>query len=504
MSWRDRISGLFRRKKTAADAADETPGADRRRHDPDAGEAAPEAAGRGWRDRVVGVFRRKKAADGAAGDAPEADVHEAAPGDEEKTAEVPGRNWREKLFGFLRRKKKPARDAAEDAPEAAEAAPEADEKESAPDGTDEAHEPEVEPKRGGFGRVFGFLRRKKPAAQTVPEEGGAAHDAEEGAPGSDEPHRHIVLLKMAFLVLCVIGAAAGVGWFIWKNYPVLSALREPPRPPVKPVPIEAPVKPISIAPPVSAVSAVMPLPEKIVDFIKPSALASASKPAETPTQAPPASLPSAKRLPARPPQAKTLPAGPALSLQQQADDEFRRAAALERQGDAAGALAAYDSALRLDAGYLPARRAQADLLLKQGRSLDAEHVLQEGLKRDPSNTAFAMRLAHLQLARKAVWSALLTLQKSEPYAARQADYQALMAELLAHVGHHKEAVMHFRTAVQINPSSGTWYMAMGMSLRALQRNDEARAAFLQAQETHALNASQEAQVAQWLKAPAAH
>lgn len=188
-----------------------------------------------------------------------------------------------------------------------------------------------------------------------------------------------------------------------------------------------------------------------------------------------------------------------LSVQQLADNEFRRANGLMQQGRIDEALAGYGAALQLDAGHDAARQAMVVLLLENKRNADAERVLQDGVKHNIKHSGFAMLLARIQVERDASWSALLVLQKTLPYAEQQADYRAFIAALLQRLNRHKEAVAHYQAAVQLSPNSGVWWMGLGISLRALQRNDEARVAFNRALETSTLNADLQVYVKQQLK-----
>jgi len=103
-----------------------------------------------------------------------------------------------------------------------------------------------------------------------------------------------------------------------------------------------------------------------------------------------------------------------------------------------------------------------------------------------------MLLARIQIDRDAAWSALLTLQKTLPHAEQRADYRAFVAALLQRLERNKEAVMHYQAAVQLSPDSGVWWMGLGISLRALQRDDEAKDAFRHALESGALSADLQA------------
>jgi len=188
-----------------------------------------------------------------------------------------------------------------------------------------------------------------------------------------------------------------------------------------------------------------------------------------------------------------------ITVQQQAENEMRKAAELMRQGQVNEALAGYEAALQLDATLDTARQAMIGLLLENKRNSEAERVLREGLKSNPKRSDYAMLLARLMVERDASWSALLVLQKSLPYAERQADYQAFLAALLQRMNHHQEAVNHYKVAVQLAPSSGLWLMGMGISLQAIQHNDEARDAYRHALESRSLSADMQAFVAQRMK-----
>ena len=188
-----------------------------------------------------------------------------------------------------------------------------------------------------------------------------------------------------------------------------------------------------------------------------------------------------------------------VSPAQQIDAEFRKAVELMQQGHIADAIAGYEAVLRLDAGHDAARQALVALLLEGKRSVDAERVLQGGLKNKPEHTGFAMLLARLQVERGAVESAMVTLEKTLPYADRQADYQAFFAALLQRQNRHKEAITHYQIALQLVPDNGIWLMGYGISLQATQRTDDARDAFRRALELRTLNPELQAFVQQKLK-----
>lgn len=188
-----------------------------------------------------------------------------------------------------------------------------------------------------------------------------------------------------------------------------------------------------------------------------------------------------------------------ITPQQQAENEFRKAYGLMQQGQASAAVSGYETALQLDAGHLVARQTLVRLLLENKRNADAERALREGLQHDQKQHSLAMLLARMQVGRNELPQALDTMQKSLPYAQQQADYQAFVAALLQRQNRHREAIIYFQNALQLSPQSGVWLMGLGISLRAEQRNAEARDAFNRAMESHNLSAELQSFVTQQLK-----
>lgn len=188
-----------------------------------------------------------------------------------------------------------------------------------------------------------------------------------------------------------------------------------------------------------------------------------------------------------------------FSPQQRAENEFRRASGLVQKGRNSEALEAYEAALKLDATHDAARQAMVWMLLENKRNADAERVLQEGLKINVRNTEFAMLLARLQVERNDLPLAMETLHKTLPYADRQAEYHAFVAAVYQRMGRHNETIENYQIALQQAPATGIWQMGLGISLQALQRNEEARTAFKRAIETRTLSAELQAFVEQRLK-----
>lgn len=188
-----------------------------------------------------------------------------------------------------------------------------------------------------------------------------------------------------------------------------------------------------------------------------------------------------------------------ISPQQRAENEFRKANLAVQEGRTDEALAGYKNALLIDSSHKDARRAWVGLLISLKRNDEAESVLKKGLRHDPHDASFAMLLARLQVARDDVPMALKTLQKTLPFAEGQADYQAFVAALFQRLNQHEEAVAHYQIALRLVPNSGIWLMGMGISLQAMQRNDDARTAYRRALASNSLNPQLQAFVQNKLK-----
>lgn len=188
-----------------------------------------------------------------------------------------------------------------------------------------------------------------------------------------------------------------------------------------------------------------------------------------------------------------------VSPQQQAENEFRKANLLAQQGHLKEAVVGYEAALYLDPVHVLARESLVAVLLESKRNAEAEKVLQDGLKLMPKQTHFAMLLARLQVERNALILALDTLDKTAPHADQQGDYQAFMAALLQRQNRHKEAITHYQIALQLSPNSGLWLMGLGISLQAVQRQEDARDAYKRAIETRSLSPELQAFITQRMK-----
>lgn len=172
---------------------------------------------------------------------------------------------------------------------------------------------------------------------------------------------------------------------------------------------------------------------------------------------------------------------------ERAELEYRGAVARLRQGRLAEAEAGFRAALTQDRSHSAARQALIGLLVDAGRNADAEAVLRETLAVNPRQPRHAMLLARLELDRGDALAAARTLEAVRQYAGVDAEYFAFLAAVYQRLGRHREAAELYANALAVAPGNAVWMMGLGISLQALQRTEDARAAFSRAAGSKTLN-----------------
>ena len=174
--------------------------------------------------------------------------------------------------------------------------------------------------------------------------------------------------------------------------------------------------------------------------------------------------------------------------QQQADNLYLQAFAQLQQGRSVEARQNLQQVLVLNAEHVKARQLLASLLIEVNALDDAAALLREGLKRSPSETAFSMALARLQLESGEADKALETLAQSAQTAGDEPQYHGFYAVLLQRAKRHDEAVQHYLLALRSDPAMPNWLVGIGISLQEQGRNSDAAEAFARARDGGSLNA----------------
>ncbi len=301
--------------------------------------------------------------------------------------------------------------------------------------------------------------------------------------------------RIVLIVMGILLATSAV--FIWRTLPIVPSVVAPPKiAAASAVVIVAADEERAVMPASTMVPT--PLASRLSFELSSVPLPRIVQPESRVTPEVPPALP-ASTVQAMPVHAFSSPPIKQVSSAQQADAEFRKAAAFMQQGRTREALSGYEAALRIDAGYDAARQALVALLLEGKRGGEAEQVLQEGLKNKPAHSGFAMLLARFQVERGDLDQAVVTLENTLPHVGQQAEYQAFYAALLQRKNRHQDAAEHYQAALKLTPNNGVWLMGYGISLQALARLADAKSAYQRALDSQTLTPELQAFVQQKLK-----
>ena len=254
--------------------------------------------------------------------------------------------------------------------------------------------------------------------------------------------------------------------------PVAAVVRAAPAVAVAPAPAPAPV----VAAPVT------PLPKPKTEVAK-VAVAPAPAPAPVPALAS-APVPDAAAKLALKKEAPALVTGGTvtrqLSTEQRADNAYREATTLVRQGRGAEAQKLLQQILMDLPAHQDARLLSARVWMDEGKLAEAKTLLAEGVSLKPQAFALYSALAHAQLMGKEVDAAAATLERGLPAAGENAEYQALLAAVLQQQARHAEAVQHYVVALRQWPDTSNWLVGLGVSLQALNNTASAVEAYQRA------------------------
>ncbi len=176
-----------------------------------------------------------------------------------------------------------------------------------------------------------------------------------------------------------------------------------------------------------------------------------------------------------------------LSNTQQAELAYQKGYQLLRQNKIYSAEVKLLLALEHNVKHIKAREMLVGLYLKTGRKVEAEVLLNKGLLHLPTYSNFAKLVARLLLDNNQVDKAVKTLLNHRPAITADPNFYALLAASYQRQNNHAAAANTYVQLLKINPREGIWWVGMGISLEALDKNQQALEAYEKARQTGTLN-----------------
>jgi MSHA biogenesis protein MshN len=160
-----------------------------------------------------------------------------------------------------------------------------------------------------------------------------------------------------------------------------------------------------------------------------------------------------------------------------AESAHREARRLLAAGRIEAALERLRELLEAEPEHRGARLTLARTLAAEGLSGEALRVLEAGRALAPSHAPFAKLEARLLTEHSELEAAIETLEAALPPVAEDPEYHAFLAALLQRRGDHARAAELFAGALREQGRHAAWWMGLGISLEAAERDGEALAAF---------------------------
>jgi MSHA biogenesis protein MshN len=175
-----------------------------------------------------------------------------------------------------------------------------------------------------------------------------------------------------------------------------------------------------------------------------------------------------------------------LKPQQQAELAYQKGYEAMQAGNTVHAERQLRNALAADPAHLQARELLAGLYIRSGRWLEAGALLEAGIKVAPSHLMFRKLYARALMQQGRDSEAVTVLHAALPPIAADPEYHALLAALYQRIGKHQAAAAVYLKVLKLFPRRGIWWVGLGISLEAMDKNTQAHQAYLKAKQSGTL------------------
>ena len=158
-------------------------------------------------------------------------------------------------------------------------------------------------------------------------------------------------------------------------------------------------------------------------------------------------------------------------------DPYRQALDVLRSGRQQEAVRLLLALVGSEPMHMEARLLAATTLHELGRAASARAVLEDGLARQPGNSALRSHYAKLLLAANRLEQALQVLKSNSPPMQHEPEYHAFIAALEQRRGNHTAAVAVYEQLLKHQSAQGVWWMGLAISLEASGNAEAAYTAY---------------------------
>ena len=184
------------------------------------------------------------------------------------------------------------------------------------------------------------------------------------------------------------------------------------------------------------------------------------------------------------------------SSRSRAEKVFTQGVRQYKQGQFKVSIASLERAIELNPENGQARYLLASTYIQQDRADAALSLLARSVELLPENTKIKQLYGQMLFQIGRQQQAIKVLRTRMPLIDEAPEYHALLAAIYQEMKKHQQSVEIYRTLVSLHPEQSVWWMGLGISLEALDRQPDALSAYEQAMQSGSLSSNLKKYVSQ--------